>query len=82
MHFRREHVVAFQRGDEVIVLATRLSERLAQAGGWVDTTVKLPAGEWTDFVSGRRITSGVVRMADLLEGFSVALLGKTTPTSR
>ncbi len=43
------HVVGFLRGDRVIALATRLSRSLP---GWDGTTVTLPAGTWTDRLTG------------------------------
>ncbi len=82
------HVVAFDRGGAVTV-ATRLPVGLARAGGWADTTITLPAGPWTDLLTGRRYPDGAppagpvtaapehtvtVRPADLLDRYPVALL--------
>ena len=38
------HVVAFSRGGGAITVAPRLPVRLANEGGWDDTTLELPAG--------------------------------------
>ena len=75
-----DHVVAFQRGDGAVVLATRLAERLGQTGGWQDTTIELPPGKWVDAISGDSFVGGRLHMRDLLHASPVALLGKTTPT--
>src|SRR3954452_10554595 len=38
-----DHVVAYSRGDDVIVVATRLPIGLAGRGGWDATVLQLPA---------------------------------------
>ena len=65
-----EHVVAFARGDAVTV-GTRLPVRLGRDGGWRDTTVPLPAGSWTDVLTGRPASGSV---GSLLDTYPVALL--------
>ena len=72
------HVLAFDRGGAITV-ATRLPVGLAARGGWGDTSLALPAGEWTDTISGR-VVSGDVALAELLSDLPVALLLRhTTP---
>lgn len=66
------HVVAYLRGRDVIVAVTRLTVSLAETG-WADTTVGLPAGDWTDRLTGRA-HSGSVLAEDLFGGWPVALL--------
>jgi (1->4)-alpha-D-glucan 1-alpha-D-glucosylmutase len=74
------HLVGFVRGNDdgprVVTLVTRLAGRLADAGGWGDATVELPAGRWRDAVSGRATDGGRVRVAQVLpdEHLPVALL--------
>jgi (1->4)-alpha-D-glucan 1-alpha-D-glucosylmutase len=46
-----EHVVAFLRGDDVLVAVSRWTVRLADTG-WGTTTVVLPPGTWTDRITG------------------------------
>jgi (1->4)-alpha-D-glucan 1-alpha-D-glucosylmutase len=65
-----DHVLAFDRGGAVTV-ATRLPIGLQRSGGWGDTELELPDGEWGDVLSGR--ATGV-RLADVLEQYPVALL--------
>ena len=67
-----DHVVAFCRGADVLVAATRWTVRLAETG-WGDTVVPLPAGSWTDALTGR-VLSGSVPAADLFAELPVALL--------
>ncbi|TQF73649.1 malto-oligosyltrehalose synthase [Rhodococcus spelaei] len=67
------HLLGFARGGEVIALATRLSVQLTAAGGWTDTTVTLPAGTWTDTLTGTSHT-GEVRVGTMLDALPVALL--------
>jgi (1->4)-alpha-D-glucan 1-alpha-D-glucosylmutase len=68
------HAVAFARGDAVITVATRLPAALHRLGGWGDSTVVLPAGEWKNVLSGREVGSGAARIHELLEDLPVALL--------
>ncbi len=74
------HGVGFTRGDAVAVVVPRLVLGLAARGGWDSTTVSLPAGEWTDVVTGRTWAvpgGGPVAVADLLGAFPVALLERS-----
>ena len=59
-----DHALAFDRGGAITV-ATRLPLGLAARGGWGATTLALPAGEWSDAISGRVFT-GDVLLAELL----------------
>ena len=82
------HVMAFSRGptteadglsSRVITVVPRLVLGLRQAGGWKDTAVDLPPGEWTDVFTGRHHgdKSGQETSAyllKLLRDFPVALL--------
>jgi (1->4)-alpha-D-glucan 1-alpha-D-glucosylmutase len=69
-----DHLVAYRRGEDVVVLATRLPVTLARAGGWADTTVALPDGDWRDVLAGRQASHDV---AALLSELPVALLVRT-----
>ncbi|MFI9818363.1 malto-oligosyltrehalose synthase [Saccharothrix variisporea] len=64
------HVVAFERTD-LVAVATRLPVGLAAGGGWRDTVLPLPPGDWTDVLTGRPAPE---RLADLLDTYPVALL--------
>lgn len=75
-----EHAVAFVRGSDVLIVATRLAARLATEGGWEDTSIRLPDGMWVDALGGTHF-SGDVLMSDLLEALPVALLVRTDETS-
>ncbi|MFD3517511.1 malto-oligosyltrehalose synthase [Streptomyces sp. NPDC058657] len=70
------HCVAFARAGEAVTVVTRLSLRLAEAGGWQDTVVELPEGRWRECTgtgTGREY-EGTVALADLLRERPVALL--------
>ncbi len=83
------HVLAFARGSEpdgpqAITVVPRLVLGLRQAGGWKDTAVVLPPGEWTDVFTGRRHGSAGAQSASayllkLLRDFPVALLVSGAP---
>ncbi|MCX2184768.1 malto-oligosyltrehalose synthase [Streptomyces sp. SKN60] len=72
------HCLAFTRADRVLTAVTRLSLRLAEAGGWQDTALALPDGRWLDVLDGVREFSGgaqtPVKLAELFEARPVALL--------
>ncbi|MDT5107911.1 MAG: (1-_4)-alpha-D-glucan 1-alpha-D-glucosylmutase [Mycobacterium sp.] len=67
-----EHLLAFRRGETVLVAVTRLSAQLSE-NGWGNTVVALPDGSWTDRISGRT-WSGSVAALDLFAELPVALL--------
>jgi (1->4)-alpha-D-glucan 1-alpha-D-glucosylmutase len=69
-----DHAVAFRRGDDVVVVATRLPAGLRHRGGWGETELKLPQGPWHDVVTGRPVPSK--RLTDLLDRLPVALLAR------
>ncbi|MEV7886161.1 malto-oligosyltrehalose synthase [Streptomyces sp. NPDC002817] len=68
------HCLAFARSRDVVTAVTRLSLRLAEAGGWRETRLPLPPGRWADVLSPGREFTGHVRVAELFEGLPVALL--------
>ncbi|MER7840637.1 malto-oligosyltrehalose synthase [Streptomyces sp. NPDC096040] len=68
------HCLAFTRSGEVVTAVTRLSLRLAAAGGWRDTVLPLPPGRWADVLAPQREFTGHARVAELFEGLPVALL--------
>ncbi|ANS68783.1 alpha-amylase [Streptomyces lincolnensis] len=68
------HCAAFARSGEVVTAVTRLSLRLAQAGGWRETVLPLPPGRWADVLSAGREFTGHARVEELFERLPVALL--------
>ncbi len=68
-----DHLVAFCRDGRVVAAVTRLSRRLAEAGGWRETSLALPPGEWTDLLTGREL-HGPVPATELFARAPVALL--------
>ncbi len=67
------HCLAFVRSGAVATVVTRLSLRLAESGGWVDTELRLPDGRWRDVLSGRSV-AGRCPVSSLLADEPVALL--------
>ncbi|MCT9075541.1 malto-oligosyltrehalose synthase [Streptomyces fulvoviolaceus] len=68
------HCTAFVRSGEVLSAVTRLSLRLAEAGGWRDTLLPLPPGVWADVLAPEREFTGHARVEELFERLPVALL--------
>jgi (1->4)-alpha-D-glucan 1-alpha-D-glucosylmutase len=68
------HAIAFARGDAVITVATRLPAALDRLGGWGESTVVLPEGQWQNVLTGRDVGTGAARIDDLLADLPVALL--------
>ncbi|WP_200262551.1 malto-oligosyltrehalose synthase [Streptomyces sp. HSG2] len=73
------HCVAFTRSGGALTAVTRLSLRLAEAGGWRGTLLALPPGSWTDTLAPGRVLTGRVGVADLFTPLPVALLERTGP---
>ncbi|MEV3869909.1 malto-oligosyltrehalose synthase [Streptomyces sp. NPDC049906] len=76
------HWVGYLRrggGQQVLAAVTRLSGRLATAGGWGDTRVTLPDGTWRDLLVPGREHTGTVEVAALLSALPVALLHRASP---
>ncbi len=69
---RRDHVIAYLRGEHVVTVAPRLTVQLG--GRWNETTVTLPPGRWMNRLTRVQVAGGTTRMDDLLRGFPVALL--------
>jgi (1->4)-alpha-D-glucan 1-alpha-D-glucosylmutase len=67
-----EHVVAFSRGDDILVAVTRWTVRLKETG-WGNTMVPLPEGSWTDTLTGAMAT-GPTPAAELFAVLPVILL--------
>ncbi|MEU8904777.1 malto-oligosyltrehalose synthase [Streptomyces mirabilis] len=72
------HCTAFVRSGEVIAAVTRLSLRLAEAGGWRDTRLALPEGRWADVLDPEREFTGHTRVAELFEPSPVVLLERVS----
>ncbi|MEV0091448.1 malto-oligosyltrehalose synthase [Streptomyces sp. NPDC050738] len=68
------HCLAFCRSGEAVTVVTRLSLRLAEAGGWRDTELPLPEGAWTELLSPGREFTGRVLLGELFADRPVALL--------
>lgn len=70
-----EHVLSFQRGDDVLVAVSRWTVRLGEYG-WQTTTLGLPPGSWRDRITG--VTHrGTVPAGVLFGDLPVALLERT-----
>lgn len=69
------HLVAFLRGDDVLVAVARWTVTLAEIG-WGDTTVTLPEGIWTDRMTGRT-HAGNPAATELFAELPVVLLERT-----
>ncbi|WP_258052936.1 hypothetical protein [Streptomyces sp. Ru73] len=60
-----------------MTVATRLSLRLAESGGWHSADLRLPdapSGVWHDLLTGRDFEGPSVPLASLLDRLPVALL--------
>ncbi|MCQ4195164.1 malto-oligosyltrehalose synthase [Streptomyces parvulus] len=76
------HCLAFARSGETVTAVTRLSLRLAEAGGWGATVLPLPPGRWADALDPEREFKGHARVADLFAGAPVALLERVEGTGQ
>ena len=65
-----QRVIAYLRGGEVLVVAPRWSH---SRSSWNGTTLDLPPGRWTDYLTGRGF-EGVQEIENLFQQFPVSLL--------
>ncbi len=81
-----DHVVAFGRHRDLVVVATRMSVGLERRpDGWDGTVLdlgdeaglSLDPGAWTDVLTGAQHAGGLQLVADLLATYPVALLLRT-----
>jgi (1->4)-alpha-D-glucan 1-alpha-D-glucosylmutase len=63
--------LAFARSGRVVTVVPTRAHATA-AHGWADDDVDLPAGDWTNILTGQRVMSN--RLGELLADFPVALL--------
>jgi (1->4)-alpha-D-glucan 1-alpha-D-glucosylmutase len=69
---KARHALAFLRAESVAVVVPRFPLTLADR--WEDTTVELPAGRWTNELTGDTCDGGRQALAKLLARFPAALL--------
>lgn len=69
---RAQHAIAYQRGERVIALGTRLPMKLA--GDWQGTFLELPPGSWRDVLGETDHDGGTTPLEALLARLPVALL--------
>jgi (1->4)-alpha-D-glucan 1-alpha-D-glucosylmutase len=69
---RKDHVIAYLRGENVAVVATRWNLKLD--GNFGSTTVSLPEGSWHHLLTGETFEGGSLRAQNLMRRFPVALL--------
>ncbi len=69
---KAQHLIGYERGGEVAVLAPRLTWQLN--GQWEDTTCRLSSGSWINVLTGETVNGPVIELADLFQRFPVALL--------
>ena len=70
-----EHMLAFRRGDDVLVAVSRWTVRLSEHG-WQTTGISLPAGSWRDRITGAE-HRGTVPAEILFNDLPAALLERT-----
>jgi len=70
-----EHMLAFRRGDDVLVAVSRWTVRLSEHG-WQTTGISLPAGSWRDRITGAE-HRGTVPAEILFSDLPAALLERT-----
>jgi len=67
------HIVAFERGEDVITVAPRLRMSIDD---WGDTMLEIPEGRWTNQFTGDTVEGGKLHAGALLRRFPIALLAK------
>lgn len=71
---KKEHLVAYMRGDSVAVLAPRWNVK--RGTNWAATSVDLPLGRWENLLTGDSTYGGRLKVQALLQRFPVALFAR------
>ena len=71
---KKDHLIGYIRGENVITLAPRWSAKLG--GSWAATVVEIPAGRWKNLLTGDVLQGGRLRVQSLLNRFPAALLAR------
>jgi (1->4)-alpha-D-glucan 1-alpha-D-glucosylmutase len=71
---KADHLVAYMRGDEMIVMVPRLTTTLDSH--WRDTSLQVPCGKWRNQLSGAVYNGSKFDVGAILAPFPVALLLK------
>lgn len=69
---KAENIVASMRAGKVLTIAPRLP--LSLSAGWAGTTLDIPLGSWSNWLTGEPVRSGTIEIAELLQTFPVALV--------
>jgi (1->4)-alpha-D-glucan 1-alpha-D-glucosylmutase len=69
---KAQHLIAFQRGPDVITLVPRLV--IGLNGEWGNTSLQLPEGAWVNRLTGEKFAGAAHSVSMLLKRFPVALL--------
>jgi (1->4)-alpha-D-glucan 1-alpha-D-glucosylmutase len=69
---KADHLLAYMRGDEMIVMVPRLT--LTLDSHWRDTSFQVPCGKWRNQLSGAVYNGSRFDVRDILAPLPVALL--------
>lgn len=69
-----DHVVAFVRGARHLTVVPRFPLRLAERGGFGETTVTVPSGDWTNVLTGASVRGGEVPVEQVLGSVAATVL--------
>ena len=75
---KRDHMIAYLRGDRVLTVTQRFPLTLGALEAWGNTLITVPAGVWKNRLSGEQLQGGEVLVRKLFESFPVALLVRET----
>ena len=75
---KRDHMIAYLRGDRVLTVTQRFPLTLGASEAWGNTSITVPAGAWKNRLSGEQLQGGEVLVRNLFESFPVALLVRET----
>ena len=68
------HALAFLRGGRVLTVVPRFPLQLAARGGFGNTVIEVPAGNWTNVLTGATVSGGAVPVETVRGDVPVAVL--------
>ena len=69
---KKEHVIAYMRGQNIITVVPRMV--LGIGGDWGDTKLHIPHGKWKNVFTNEPVQGGDVYLRELFALFPVTLL--------
>jgi (1->4)-alpha-D-glucan 1-alpha-D-glucosylmutase len=69
---RMDFAIGYLRAGRVATIVPRWNVK--RGANWLGTTISLPEGHWTNWITSQNLSGGRIQLQSVLERFPVALL--------